>query len=124
MYRNEYATRTEGAVRTVKKLLLATARVARAHDVPLVIVMFPAREQVRPEAYSFAEDLDLDKPQRIYSRFFEENDIDYLDLLPALRERSPGDQLYYRDDVHWTPLGNKVVAEIIADYLTAEGALE
>jgi len=128
MYRAEYAPRTEEAVRNVEKLLLATAEVAREADVPLLIVMFPAREQLRPEAYDIGtgtnrNGLDLEKPQRIFARFFKENDIDHLDLLPAFRARYSADTLYFPHDGHWTPRGNEVASEIIADYLVAEGAV-
>lgn len=128
MYRDTYAQRTEDAISSVKTLLLATDRVTRDRNVPLLVVMMPAREQIRPSDYRFSEipqmgDYDINKPQRLFSRFFEEHDIAYLDLLPLLRERFSRETLYFPRNAHWTARGNEVVGEVVAEYLTSRGAL-
>jgi phospholipase/lecithinase/hemolysin len=46
--------------------------------------------------------------------------IDYIDLRPHL-EATPL-RTYYRDGIHWTPRGHKIVAKVIQAYLAIETA--
>lgn len=50
------------------------------------------------------------------SALFESRGIEYLDLLPAFRahaERNPGARLYWKEDHHINPAGNRLAAEEI-----------
>lgn len=127
LYRADYAERTSEKVELTKTVFRALAEACREADVALVIVMIPAREQVLPEQYSFAgldymQDADLEKPQRLFATFFEQEDIRYLDLLPLLRTADPA-ELYYPIDLHWTPKGTAWAARTIASYLVDAGLL-
>jgi len=52
--------------------------------------------------------------------FAVENGIDYLDLRAAFIERAAaGDELYPDYDVHWTARGNRLAAELVADWVQA-----
>jgi lysophospholipase L1-like esterase len=43
-----------------------------------------------------------------------------IDLRPALKQGKAAGRMYYRDEMHLTPAGNRVVAEAIADVLRAD----
>jgi hypothetical protein len=45
-----------------------------------------------------------------------------VDLLPTLMSANRGGKtLYHRREQHWNREGNRVVAEVLAEYLRAEG---
>jgi hypothetical protein len=81
--------------------------------------MIPEALQMNPDAFS-GRSGDIDKPQRVLSQFFEREGINYLDLLPWLREKSADRPLYFPLDGHWNALGNEIAAERVARLL-AEG---
>lgn len=126
MYRRDYAERTLNAVDKVATLLGATADLAEARGIPIVFVIIPAREQIHPELYDFGSHPfmaghDLDKPQRILGRIFEERGLTSLDLLPVVREASREGPLYYHLDQHWNCRGQRVAGEAIASFLLRRG---
>lgn len=128
MYRAEYVPRTIRIVDKIERLLLAMADLARAEEVPFIIVMIPAREQLLPSEYGFERhpfmaDHDLDKPQRLFSVFFGEQHIPYLDLLPLLRSETSAPPLYYPHDHHFTPRGNDVAARHLERFLLETGVV-
>ena len=99
-------------------------RAARTAGVPLAVVMIPERFQVYPE-YRTEPDLDYEKPQRLFSEFFEQQGIPYLDLLPVLtaRAESSDELLYYERDSHFTKTGYRVSGEAIASFLQSSKLL-
>ena len=93
MYRENYLERTEAAVDVVQGLFSAMKTSVEERGGRLAVVMIPAYEQVCSELVfgdsGVDSGLDLLKPQREFARFFGEQGIDYVDLLPALRELAP-----------------------------------
>jgi hypothetical protein len=67
------------------------------------------------------ERLDRDLPQRVLVAWLAEQDIPFLDLLPALRAVPPmadgNRHLYHRRDTHFNARGNEVVGEELARFL-------
>ncbi len=128
MYRETYLERTEAAADVVQRLFSAMKISVEERGARLVVVMIPAYERVCSELVfgdgGMDSGLDLLKPQREFARFFGEQGIDYVDLLPALRELAPTEGLYYPRDQHWTVRGNEVVGERLASWLLATGAVE
>lgn len=127
MYRRKYLERTEQAIDKVQKLLLAMTELARNHGSAILVVLMPAREQLYPEEFPleqfpFMNDYELDKPQRLMSRFFEEHGIAYLDLLPDFQERAL-ERLYFELDTHWTIRGTELAARLVADHLMTTSPL-
>ena len=56
--------------------------------------------------------------------FCEENNLDCLDLGPALRKAAQkGDLVYFPADTHWNPYGHCIVGETIADAITKRNLL-
>jgi hypothetical protein len=125
IYRRDYAERTESAVDRVTKLSSAMAALAEERGVPIVFVLLPAREQVRPDLYDFSkhafmEGHELEKPQRILRERLGEAGLTSIDLLEAFRDQAD-DVLYFPKDQHWTPRGSEVAGRAIADSLLGRG---
>jgi hypothetical protein len=90
------------------------------------VVVIPDRFQVNDaeraeilEHLGMAEDqfFAWDMPQQELRRFFEQEEIEYLDLLPAFREAAKTEQLFAVGDIHWNARGNEVGAREIAMWL-------
>ena len=124
LYRASYEERTSEKVEVTQRLFAAMADLCREAGVELIVVMIPAREQVHPDLYDFTgidymRDADLEKPQRLFAAFFEEQGIRYLDLLPGLRAAAP-QSFYYPIDLHWTPAGTQWAAETVGQFLVEQ----
>ena len=119
IYRIEYEERTNTVLTRVKTLLKATSAIAAEAGVPLYVMLIPEDLQMNPLALPAAS-AEIDKPQRLLREFFESEGIRYLDLLPWLRERAAGRQIYFPGDRHWNALGHELAAERLAAFLAAE----
>lgn len=127
MYRAEYLVRTRTVVRRVQALFVAMQKLTADQDVPLAVVMIPAREQIYPEAFALDRipgEIDLEKPQRVFGEFFADRQVPCLDLLPALREPSRRRLLYFLEDPHFTRAGNEVSARLIGSWLVEAGLVD
>lgn len=125
LYAAHYSERTEAAVGRVERLFLAMNALAEERGARLLVLMIPSIEQVEAERF-FGEDgpdpsLDLARPQAVFGEFFGSESIDYLDLLPTLRDSSAAADLYYPVDQHWTPAGNRVAGRWLARKLLESG---
>jgi lysophospholipase L1-like esterase len=69
-----------------------------------------------------AAEVDLDRPRREIVDRAARRGIETIDLLPVLRARADRAALTYMHDLHFTPLGHAVVAEILAAELTSARA--
>jgi hypothetical protein len=103
--------------------LANSARLARERGADYLLVVIPLGQQVDPElAQAASEAWRLEdgrvsrEPQERLLRFGREHGIAVLDLTPTLASRAH-EGLYFRRDGHWTPRGNAVAAEALADYL-------
>ena len=123
IYETDYDGKTLESVERVKKLVLAISELSSTNGADFAVVMLPTREQVDPAPYESLEGLDFDKPQCIFSEFFAEHGIAYLDLLPAMRAATDGNIFYYIDDGHWNARGHAFAAQAIAAFLGREGLL-
>jgi lysophospholipase L1-like esterase len=93
----------------------------------LVVAAAPTPVQVYPElwdAFRRRHDppagttWDLDSPARILAEACRARGIRLVDLLSGLREAGRSDPyLYYRWNMHWTPAGHRVVADVLAGAL-------
>ena len=96
-------------------------------DGRLVVVLVPTREEVY-QAYT-AEALGDELDQIISARLAmlelcAELDLLCYDALADLGERAEGGELlYYEDDLHLNPLGNRVFAELLAGWLAQQNLL-
>lgn len=123
IYEPIYDHATEQLVERVEELFLVMAQVTRESGAEFLVVMIPAREQVYAGRWQGGERFDWDKPQRIFTKFFTDADISFIDLLPFFGAAPDGDALYFEDDKHWTSRGHAVAAAAIAQRLDQRGTL-
>jgi lysophospholipase L1-like esterase len=79
-------------------------------------------KEVKEDAYDWNT-----RVSKYLRAFTSENNINYLDLLPIIRRHHErGEHLYTPEeyDHHWTPLGHKVAAEAMYEWLKEKGYLE
>ena len=60
-------------------------------------------------------------PQNRITKYFDENKIHYLNLLPALKSKQEAGRTYHLQDTHWNARGNKVAGEEIAKLILEMG---
>jgi len=87
--------------------------------VRLLVVSIPAFSVVNEAKYGKAFARSTTDIEARLERICSELGIDYIDLAPALiaADRRTDKWLYFRDDNHLSPLGNKVTADILLDVL-------
>ena len=96
---------------------------------PVVIVMIPYKELVYEEQIGDALPTDYLDQMRVNRAAMraecEARGWYCIDALPALKAAAAetDDLVYYAGDFHLAPYGNVVLAEVVRDYLVAEGLL-
>lgn len=119
------------AVGLAEALVEALGQEAAALGSPLAIVSVPAPEQVYPERWQRivqrytpmqAGQWDLEQPSRAARQVAQQAGVPFLDLLPIFREAAASSEpLHLRVDGHWTPVGERLAGEAVADFLSASG---
>lgn len=106
--------------------LLERARdLCAAEGVALRVVVLPSEVQVSARALRElleitglrAEDLDLEAPQRRVLALCQRLGVPALDLLAPLRETDLRQRVFYMANTHMNEVGNRVVAERVAEWL-------
>ncbi len=119
-YLFNYKERTNKKFKEVKKILLATSMIAKENGSKLMFLLIPELLQIDtteiPSYVKFIPELDIEKPQRILKKFFTENNIKFLDLLPKFNEFDAS-QLYYLEDRHWNKKGHNLASKFLYEYL-------
>jgi hypothetical protein len=88
--------------------------VAYEHDIELIFVLFPVRQQVQSDIYR-------DEPQRKFHTIMQRLGIKHLDLLPALRSKYQEDGIdVFYDHCHYRAEGNAFIADTISRFLISE----
>ena len=88
-----------------------------------LLVIIPDEFQVNDSLYlKITEHMDLSKierykPQKAIAAFCKQEQIEYLDLLPMLREGEKTGHCYHPRDTHWNQKGNYIAGEKIAQVL-------
>ncbi|MBI1880157.1 MAG: hypothetical protein HYR94_18380 [Chloroflexi bacterium] len=114
-------------------LILALRDEVEANGAEFRVVLLPHPVQVQRDWWAARLSLypamaqiqwDLLQPNTRLANFFEAQRIPYLDLYPVLANYvdRTGAYLYYRGDGHFTPEGNRIVGQAIADWLAEMGA--
>ena len=91
------------------------------HGARFAVLMMPVHAQV----YAAFDSPLIAQPQRTLGERLRQAGIPYLDLLSRLRpyvRAHPAEKVFY-DQCHYTPDGNKVVADALIDFLRKEGLL-
>lgn len=99
---------------------------AQGNDVPLVIVLIPAKFQVYAD---LQEDImkenenvhyDFDKPNKMFLAWAKKRKIAVIDLLPEFKSHDPEEDLYWALNPHWNTKGNQKAAELIYENLVRQ----
>lgn len=99
---------------------------ARANKMRLIVVILPAIYQVYEDLWYQEIDhlkidrnlYDLERPQRLVAEFCARNQIECVDLLPALRAKRKEGALFFRIDSHPSVKGHLVIADSLTQYFT------
>jgi hypothetical protein len=85
--------------------------VAEQHDIELIFVMFPVRQQVQSNILR-------DEPQKKFRAMMQRLGVKHLDLLPALRSKyqEDGVNVFY-DHCHYRAEGNAFIADTVSRFL-------
>jgi hypothetical protein len=95
-------------------------------EVPLFVVIIPDVFQVDDALWSAIENDDpgahliRQLPQHVITRFLSDLGVQYLDLLPAIREdaaENPGKRYYRLRNTHFNVAGNAVAGRMMAEFL-------
>lgn len=110
-----------GIAATVALLRRLEAELATV-GLPYVMVVIPARHQVRPEREAWTAALRaiglggyLFRQNRAIVAHFVAEGVPYVDPTPALAARDAIDPVMFDDDAHTNPLGHTIIAERIAE---------
>jgi lysophospholipase L1-like esterase len=116
-----------------ERLLDDVQKEAQSIGAGLMIAILSSREEVYPESWQEELDTyprmqqlhwDLDAPWRRIASFCEAKGIPYLALTPIERAARNGKLLHYHYDGHLTPVGNRLVARKLAEYILSHGLLQ
>ena len=115
------------AIEVEENIITQLAHSVRENHSRFVMVMGANMEQVIPKTWELTLQtypwmknvpLDLELPDKQWSRFAQQNGLPFLSLVPELKAATQnGENLYFRNDGHWNAKGQKRVAETIARYL-------
>jgi hypothetical protein len=94
-----------------------------AKGIPFAVYIFPAREQIDPQAWkTFKELLHAKEEYRFHAnehmvKTLQRRNVTAYDLTKTFLEASRGgeEKLYFKMDPHWNAKGHEVAAEFIAD---------
>jgi hypothetical protein len=117
----------EEATNVAEALLLELKIQVEADGKRMIVVLVPERNQVHQELLSerFAAFGDIthyyefEKPNRALAGYFDAEGIEYIDLLPAMRQHviDTGETLYFLEEGHWNAAGQRFAAEQIGNWL-------
>ena len=124
LYSGAPLTESDHRSLTIAQALLQQAREAASDgNGHFVLVFVPTKFRVYEGLCSFPDDDDAcdwhvnDLPDRL-ATWCREQEMNFLDLTPALRDAAErGDLVYFPDDTHWSARGNEVAAEAVAQFI-------
>lgn len=113
----------------VQRWLREMQQSSRSRRAEFVLALLPdqmqAEDALRREVLDHfrldAAAYDFEKPQRLLRAFGAEAGIRVVDMLPRFRAEGHAGGLYQVRDSHWNAKGNALAADILYEYLAAEG---
>ncbi len=109
-------------------ILLQMKKFLDEQRIPMVVIVIPAGHQVGQSQWTsgrltmhLSEDSFPSKIFEELSRFSKESSVFLLDLTPGLREflkNQPNAKLYYDSDGHFSPLGQRIAAELFVEFIS------
>jgi len=131
VYEAAYSDAALVKVSTTFALIEEMKLFAKENDIPLVVVLIPAKFQVYAD---LQEDiikenlnsdtlLDFEKPNKMFVAWAEKRDIIVIDLLPGFKAHDQNEDLYWTLNPHWNKEGNQKAAELLYHDLIAQKAI-
>ena len=94
------------------------AKFAQRRKISILVVLVPDHLQVlKPELFAL---YDFYKPQKKLMRHLEKLGIPHLDLSTEFLLFERPQELYFREDKHWTAKGHEFAADLLFKYIQAE----
>lgn len=133
VYFSDYPSSWQEAWKITKKIILKLKEECNEIEANFMIFSITSNlelnKQYREEIFDIRpalkeKKMDFEKPIRILNKFAQENNINYLPLLPYFRQyrKDTGGSLhYFRDDAHWNTKGHKLAGEVVSSYLVKKG---
>ena len=94
---------------------------AKTKNIPAILVVFPF-------TFQFDNIHTLSSPQRILNEYASNIEVPVIDLLPILFKRMEEDGTrpsdLFLDEDHLTPVGSKIVAEILVGFVREEKLMD
>lgn len=123
---------------SVKILMTETVNQARSDGLRVAVLYIPTRYQYVPDSHNETNPqikvgmeirhhwlTGTSELQNRLASWVDEMQLPFLDLTPMLREASHDElNVVYAVDGHWNPLGHRLAADAIADWLTSEHVFE
>jgi hypothetical protein len=112
--------------------ILEFKKLAEENNAKLLFFLIPAKEQIYSSTRKgLPQGLNYLQPNQKLKKFFEENEITYLDLLPYFQKYAnekklltkEGD-LYWRFDCHWNVRGYKLASLIVSKFILENNLLQ
>jgi hypothetical protein len=105
---------TDEAWTKIESTVKLLERVAEDHEIELIFVMFPVRQQVQSKILR-------DEPQKKFQAMMRRLGIKHLDLLPVLRSKYQEDEVnVFYDHCHYRAEGNAFIADTVSRFLIEE----
>ena len=123
-----YSKEYQGYKELNDKIYCEISNSLKQKNISLVVVNIPARVHIFPEDFNAIlkklnlneEDYDVNKILEMLKELSKKCDFHFIDLQENFRDYEDKYKLYYKYDVHLTPIGNEYAAEIILDDLKNE----
>ena len=116
IFKKEYSGKTEKLIEKSEKLLLEFKNLADKNGKDHLVLILPSAGQVYLDGKN---DYDPEKANKILKNFFEKQGINYIDLLPDLKNSyklNSEKDLYFPLDGHPNENGHLVISNRLADY--------
>jgi lysophospholipase L1-like esterase len=116
-------------LRITHQALLEMNTIVQSHGIEFLVLLIPTKERVCYELFSaynhtVSEAMNRlvnleDEVRRRNLDFLNERNIPHIDLFPSLKNSlANGERPYFMDhDTHFNPAGNRVVADVVEQYL-------
>ena len=123
IYEREWSESIARGFRILKENVLMLNQSTAAYQAQLVVIIIPVESQIYDwqwEQYTSDDDLNpakYDRVVRLLVDFLEEEGIEFVNLLPALREAGKTDPNLHPGHWHWSIAANDLVARVVGGYL-------
>jgi lysophospholipase L1-like esterase len=134
VYATPLAPEWEDAWTRTERLLDQMREAVRESGATFVVLILSIREQTYPESWKeivaaypamHSRQWDLDAPQRRLEAWCARREVPCVSLAAAFRGAAArgSEFLHYPREGHWTPVGHRLAAEVLEDFLRQDGLL-